>query len=164
MQANDRNELKLGVLYKVESPIIFYHIHHYGTEGECYMQKQINTTLYSRNHITNDGYKLKQEELFESVRKENTPSFPSRRNCLFLSKTKEDARYWHNYFRKRCNYTKCYKVTLLSGKYVLLDSELYDEGKPLEYWKGEQISGYSDYIEILFEGKCRTEEIVTNWD
>lgn len=34
MQANDRNELKLGVLYKVESPIIFYHIHHYGTEGE----------------------------------------------------------------------------------------------------------------------------------
>lgn len=164
MQENNKNEFKLGVLYKVKSPIIFYHIHHYGAKGEWYMQKQINTAHYSRDHITDDGYKLELEKRFESVREVNFPSFPSRKNCLFLSKTKEDARYWHNYFRKRSNYTKCYKVTLLSGKYILLDSALYDEEEPLKYWEGKQISNYSDYIEILFDGTCRTEEIETNWD
>lgn len=156
-----KNELKLGVLYKVESPIVFYHVHHYKNGEECYMQEQINTRAYSRNHITSDSHKLEQEKLFESIREVNFPLFPSRENCLFLSKTKEDAKYWHNYFRKRCNYTKCYKVTLLSGKFVLLDLALYDEGEFQKYWKGEQIS---DDIEILFEGECRTEEIETNWD
>lgn len=159
--SGSKNELKLGVPYQVEGPIVFYHVHHYANAKECYMPKRINTTFYSRNFITNDGHKLKQEQQFESVREEINSSFPSRKNCLFLSKTKEDAKYWHNYFKKRYNYTKCYKVTLLSGKYVLLDFALYEEGEPQKYWKGEKIS---DDIEILFEGECQTEEIETNWD
>lgn len=161
MQTISNNELELGVLYEVESPIDFYHVCHHKIEEECHMQERINTTSYSRSHTTDDGHKRKREKQFELIRKEIKPLFPSRKNCLFLSKTKEDAEYWHNYFRKRDNCTKCYKVTLLSGKYVLLDFALYDEGELLKYWKGEKIS---DDIEILFEGECQTEEIETNWD
>ena len=161
MQTFFNNGLKLGTLYEVKSSIAFYHVHHYQIGEDCHMQERINTTSYSRNYTTNIGHKFKQEQHFEFVRKEINLSFPSRKNCLFLSKTKEDAKYWHNYFRKRRNYTKCYKVILLSGKYVLLNFALYDEGEPQKYWKGEQIS---DDVEILFEGECQTEEIDTNWD
>ena len=50
MQTISNNELELGVLYEVESPIDFYHVCHHKIEEECHMQERINTTSYSRSH------------------------------------------------------------------------------------------------------------------
>lgn len=150
-----KEKFELGVLYRVEEPVIFYHIHHYRDEIDCNMPKNIDTTGFQRSRVTKDGYKVGLENWFESIRNKIDSALPSRNSCLFLVETAEDAEYWKTYFAKRESKTKLYKVTLLSRSFVFLDMTLYEDDKPEKYWKGRRNLGY---IEILFEGKCRTEE------
>lgn len=106
---------------------------------------------------------LKKEALFESLRKKEYPSRPSRMDCVYLF---EDRKFTTLHIEsKRFENDKkifTYEIEILSGEPFIADAELLDcKGKDAggvlgdadKYWRGI-ISEESKMVEVLLKGKA----------
>ena len=59
-----------------------------------------NSNQYSENEIDHHTKVALRELAMEEVRKKYYPNYPSRLECLYVSDTLEDAKFWFDYFRK----------------------------------------------------------------
>lgn len=114
------------------------------------------------NTINNDAFVLRELTL-EEVRKNKYPKFPSRLSCLYVTKTKEDAKNWSKILKR--NKKKCKQILTLelTGEIFCFDGNLMKRQnisyqKHLDnaelYWN----SINSNNSEILFYGEAKVVE------
>lgn len=113
--------------------------------------------------INNDAFVLRELAL-EEVRKDKFPSYPSRLNCLYITKEKEDAINWSNILKR--NQKQCKQILTLecSGELFVGDGNLMKRQnlsykKHLEnaekYWS----SNNPIIPEYLFYGEAKVIDI-----
>ena len=109
--------------------------------------------------INSDAFVMRELAL-EEVRKNKCPDYPSRLNCLYVTKNKEDALEWSDILKR--NKKKCNQVLTLecTGELFIGDGDLIKRQnlsyqKHLEnaekYWSGKT----SKTPEYLFYGTAR---------
>ena len=115
------------------------------------------------NTVNNDAF-IMRELALEEVRKEKYPNYPSRLNCLYVTKTKEDAINWSNILKRNNKECKQILTLELTGELFIGDGDLIKRQnksyqKHIEtaekYWKSEIIST----SEYLFYGKAKVIKI-----
>ena len=124
------------------------------------MDFEPNELILIANTINNDAFVLRELAL-EEVRKEKYNNYPSRLNCLYLSKTYDDAKEWVNILKrnkKECKQIVTFEVTgeiysfdgYLMKRQNISYQELLDRAE--EYWnsKGD---------EILFLGEAKVIKV-----
>lgn len=115
------------------------------------------------NTINNYAFVMRELAL-EEVRKEKYPSYPSRLNCLYVTKTKEDAINWSNILKR--NKKECKQILTLecTGDLFIGDGNLMKRQnisyqKHLEnaekYWN----SKIKETPEYLFYGEAKVIDI-----
>ena len=57
-----------------------------------------NSNQYSENELDHHTKVALRELAMEEVRKKYYPNYPSRLECLYVSDTLEDAKFWFDYF------------------------------------------------------------------
>ena len=104
-----------------------------------------------------------RELALEEVRKEKYPNYPSRLNCLYVTKDKQDALEWTNILKR--NHKECKQILTLelTGDLYTFDGNLmrrqnvsYEEQlkRAEEYWNST-----SDNPEYLFYGEAKVVDI-----
>ena len=140
-------------------------VFHYDLEKTL---KKAHETMYHLNSIL-------REYIFEEVRRERFPNYPSRSNCLYLfNDGKPDLAYWiqglmiQNFppvlsaelvvFSLR---GKIFATNRITGVFLPLvtASPVWWRAKALEYWGGS-VEDSPDAEEILFEGEATVESVI----
>ena len=112
--------------------------------------------------VNNDAFVMRELAL-EEVRKEKYPNYPSRLNCLYVTKDKQDALEWTNILKR--NHKECKQILTLelTGDLYTFDGNLmrrqnvsYEEQlkRAEEYWNST-----SDNPEYLFYGEAKVVDI-----
>lgn len=123
--------------------------------------------------ISGHYMKAVRELIFEEVRKEFFPSFPSRTRCLWVTPDKLDNREILEYWWNELKVEGCEQVLLklnLNGKlfaanqqHLVIDQTFsfdFMRQKAFKYWSGS--SGNSEAeIEVLFEGFASVVSVET---
>ena len=115
------------------------------------------------NTVNNDAFILRELAL-EEVRKNNYQNYPSRLNCLYVTKNKEDALNWSNILKR--NHKKCSQILTLelTGEIFIGDGNLmkrknvsYQNYLEIaeKYWKAETC----DIPEYLFYGVAKVIDV-----
>ena len=111
------------------------------------------------NTINNDAFVLRELAL-EEIRKEKYPDYPSRLNCLYVTKVKEDAVNWSNILKR--NNKECKQILTLecTGELFIGDGNLmkrqnisYQEqlNNADKYWSNKT----NEVPEYLFYGEAK---------
>ena len=115
------------------------------------------------NTVNNDAFVMRELSL-EEVRKAKYSSYPSRLNCLYVTKDKEDAINWVNILkrnRKQCNQILTLELTgeLFVGDGNLMKRQNNSYQKHLEvaehYWNSNNPS----IPEYLFYGEAKVIDL-----
>ena len=113
---------------------------------------------------------LLRELIFEQIRQEKFPNYPSRNNCLFaIPYNKGSLEYWKKRYMGEFEgiiveiylLSLTVKIHRANTKYLnndIVDLKEYIENA-INYWTGSNI-GISTMDEILFEGEIFIEEIL----
>ena len=112
--------------------------------------------------VNNDAFVMRELAL-EEVRKEKYPNYPSRLNCLYVTKEKQAALEWTNILKR--NHKECKQILTLelTGDLYKFDGNLmrrqnvsYEEQlkRAEEYWNST-----SDNPEYLFYGEAKVVDI-----
>ena len=170
---NNKSELNMGVLNDV-SGVIVYHVVRIPKR-----QYEVNETpefpFSERDFSSAPPYKQEAENLLEQARLNEFPEYPSRKDCLFVARNREDMDAWVHYkYKDDCDFV-LYKILLEKGKLIWLDTEWYEGAAELlapgnivlthnktlpecisNYWNGVPYrkNGYG-LIEGLFYGTAK---------
>jgi len=111
---------------------------------------------------------LLKEYIFEDIRQKLSPSLPSRKKCLFLLDTEENAKVFYDSFGVKKKY-KIRVETLEEAKPIIrVDASWLDcniqtveqmELFAKSYWSGEIKNKHNYKQEILFEGKILVNDV-----
>lgn len=113
--------------------------------------------------INNDAFVLRELAL-EEVRKNKYSNYPSRLNCLYVTKDKEDAIYWSNILKRNNKECKQILTLELTGELFVGDGSLmkrlnisYQKQLEMaeEYWNSKPVSN----PEYLFYGEAKVVDI-----
>ena len=113
--------------------------------------------------INNDAFVLRELAL-EEVRKNKYPNYPSRLNCLYVTKDKEDAINWSNILKRNKKVCKQILTLELTGELFTFDGSLmkrlntsYQKQLEMaeEYWN----SIPSSNPEYLFYGEAKVIDV-----
>lgn len=117
--------------------------------------------------IANHYRLLARELVLETVRREQFPSAPSRRNCIFLFDSENDIQKWKNSVVTVGNPSFQVLRVLVTGNIIRVDSKNLPNGnepisewesKAYKYWNCELTDDPS--IEVLLEGQVTVDEIL----
>lgn len=112
--------------------------------------------LESNVRLLREECQLVRELLFEEVRRNHFPTFPSRQRCIWVAPSVDGVRYWRDrvpgdkrWFRVRLTG----KIHTASDAYLTADTMSLDVLRELawKYWSGYR-GEREDRDEILFEG------------
>ena len=111
------------------------------------------------NTVNNDAFVMRELAL-EEIRKNKYPDYPSRLNCLYVTKEKEDALEWSNILKR--NHKQCTQILTLelTGELFAFDGSLMKRQnssyqnhlKVAEKYWGQEIC---DTPEYLFYGEAK---------
>ena len=115
------------------------------------------------NTVNNDAFVMRELAL-EEVRKKKYPNYPSRLNCLYVTKEKEDAINWSNILKR--NKKECKQVLTLecTGELFIGDGNLMKR-QNLSYKKHLEIADrywnntINENLEYLFYGEAKVIDI-----
>lgn len=178
--ANSGDEVKVGdtLVFNIETHNRMYdevYNNEFNLDGidanELLIKKKRNKDRYLSieefevilNTINNDAFVMRELAL-EEVRKNKYPNYPSRLNCLYVTKEKEDAINWSNVLKRNKKICKQILTLELNGELFIKDGNLMKRqilsyqnhlNNAEKYWNNENPT----IPEYLFYGEATVIDI-----